>query len=389
LLFICVVLGAWLTCRRILKYKNLNIWMWSYVLDSFKRYRACRTKGPIHIYFTLVDHFEPFHGGRSRETALWFAREWCKRYPSVADRFVDSDGNHPKHAIFFPEEHYDEGIVDMISDARKKGYFEVEIHLHHDKDTSDGLRRTLIDFKTKLAERHGLLRSDPAGGQVIYAFAHGNWALDNSRRDGRMCGVNDELRVLAQTGCYGDFTLPSAPSDTQTRKINSIYYATDDPLKPKSHDSGQDVRVGGSRQGDLLIIQGPLTLNWRKLKYHLFPGIENGEVSEETGVNSHRVALWVNRAPYVLGEPRIRFVKVYTHGCDDSNTLQYLLGEGLSNLYSSLCEFAARRNYVLHFVTPYEMCQKIGEIERSRFLLPAGRTATPDSPEVRPPEVRE
>ncbi|MEJ7636728.1 MAG: hypothetical protein WKF75_01760 [Singulisphaera sp.] len=50
--------------------------------------------------------------------------------------------------------------------------------------------------------------------------------------------VNNEIDVLRETGCYADFTLPSAPSPTQTRQINSIYYASDDPRRPKSHDRG-------------------------------------------------------------------------------------------------------------------------------------------------------
>ena len=79
------------------------------------------------------------------------------------------------------------------------------------------------------AHRHGLLACDRRTGRPAYGFIHGNWALDNSRPDGRWCGVNNELDVLRETGCYADFTFPSAPSPTQPRKINSIYYAVDDP----------------------------------------------------------------------------------------------------------------------------------------------------------------
>ena len=81
-------------------------------------------------------------------------------------------------------------------------------------------------------------------GEVKYGFIHGNWALDNSLPDGKHCGVNNELDVLRETGCYADFTLPSAPSPAQTRTINRIYYAIDDPLRPKSHDTGVPVGSG-------------------------------------------------------------------------------------------------------------------------------------------------
>jgi hypothetical protein len=63
---------------------------------------------------------------------------------------------------------------------------------------------------------------DPLSSRIAYGFVHGNWALCNSRPDGDWCGVNEELTVLAQTGCYADFTFPSAPSPTQPRMVNAV-----------------------------------------------------------------------------------------------------------------------------------------------------------------------
>src|SRR5262249_4462153 len=150
-----------------------------------------------------------------------------------------------------------------------------EVHLHHDGDTAAALRRRLLDFKHLFAERHGVLPRDRRTGELAYGFVHGNWALDNSRPDGRWCGVDCELDVLRETGCSADFTLPSAPDPTQTRKINSIYYAVDDPLRPKSHDTGRDVGRGPAPPNGLMIVQGPLVLNWRRRKWGLAPRVEN------------------------------------------------------------------------------------------------------------------
>lgn len=96
---------------------------------------------------------------------------------------------------------------------------------------------------------------------MVYGFIHGNWALGNSRPDGRCCGVNNELNVLRETGCYADFTLPSFPSPTQTRKINSIYYAVNRPERPKAHDTGRDVGTGPPPEKGL---RGP-SLSWHCL----------------------------------------------------------------------------------------------------------------------------
>src|SRR5258707_498316 len=100
------------------------------------------------------------------------------------------------------------------------------------------VRRRSVDRWLTRYVRERQRRWDPHPQEEMYAFIHGNWALDNSRPDGRWCGINNELDVLRETGCFADFTLPSAPSPCQTSTINRIYYAVDDPKRPKSHDTG-------------------------------------------------------------------------------------------------------------------------------------------------------
>ena len=131
-------------------------------------------------------------------------------------------------------------------------------------DTADNLAGRCWRARDCFRSRHGLLARDRRTGQPVFGFIHGNWALDNSRPDGRWCGVNNELDVLRETGCYADFTFPSAPSPTQPRKINSIYYAVDDPERPRSHDRGIDVGTGPAPAQGLMLIQGPLVLDWRR-----------------------------------------------------------------------------------------------------------------------------
>ena len=46
-----------------------------------------------------------------------------------------------------------------------------------------------------------------------YAFIHGNWCLANARKDRRWCWVDEELPLLFDTGCYADYTFPSAPEE--------------------------------------------------------------------------------------------------------------------------------------------------------------------------------
>ena len=101
----------------------------------------------------------------------------------------------------------------------------------------------------------------PASCASASSTATGAWTTRAPTAAG--AAINNELVLLRELGCYADFTLPSAPSDTQTRTINSIYYATDDPLRPQvARPWRAGVAVGGQASGDLMIVQGPLALNW-------------------------------------------------------------------------------------------------------------------------------
>jgi hypothetical protein len=214
------------------------------------------------------------------------------------------------------------------------------------------------------------LRVDPEGGGVVYGFIHGNWALDNSRPDGLWCGVNDELRVLRRSGCYADFTLPSAPSPTQTRIINSIYYATDDPQRPKSHDRGRPARVGTPPSGDLLLVQGVLALDWRRRKYGLLPRLEDSDLGVHRPPRLERMPLWMRFAPSVRGAEQVRFLKLSCHGAPEHHH-QALLGERARRFWRDLLKrYDQGLGYKIRFVTCWEMVQAIHALERGEELDP-------------------
>ncbi len=61
------------------------------------------------------------------------------RYPVVAGRHKDSDGLHPRHAFFYPEEEYEKAHLEKLSSLCRRGFGEIEIHLHHDNDTAETL----------------------------------------------------------------------------------------------------------------------------------------------------------------------------------------------------------------------------------------------------------
>ena len=112
-----------------------------------------------------------------------------------------------------------------------------------------------------------------ASWSTASSTATGPWTTRGRTAD--WCGVNNELDVLRETGCYADFTMPSAPSPTQTRTINSIYYAVDDPDAAQvARPRGRGRRQRPSPAGSLMLIQGPLVLDLER-KWGC-PRVENG-----------------------------------------------------------------------------------------------------------------
>ncbi len=217
--------------------KNMLRWLLPYLRERSRR-RLPHASEDVHVLLCIADHYEPKAQGADSETARRRVETWAREYPQRFARFQDSDGRTPRHSFFYPAEEYEPELLEELAGLCRQGFGEVEIHLHHDDDTAESFRRKLEEFKEILVERHGLLSQDRKTGTIRYGFIHGNWTLCNSSPSGEDCGVDHELSILLRTGCYADFTMPSAPSDTQTRIINSIYYAKDIPGRRKSHDFG-------------------------------------------------------------------------------------------------------------------------------------------------------
>ena len=374
ILGILVVLTAGaFVLRHLVRSRNMQYWIGSYLCWKLSRLFQQRP-APRHVYFCFVDHYEPYGGTTDKTRAHERVRQWLEKYSAIANRHEDSFGRRPQHTYFYPIEEYDAELIDQLKGLCAAGYGDIEVHLHHDNDTAENFRDTMKRYIHLLHERHGLLREDPHTGRIIYSFIHGNWALDNSRPDGRWCGVDNEIGILVETGCYADMTMPSAPSDTQTRKINSIYLARGRDGCRKSHDSGRDLRVGEWGEPDeLLLIQGPLTLNWKDARYGIIPKIESAELSFDAPPSAHRVRLWGECGIGVKGAEEHVFVKVHTHGATEAS-MQMLFNGGFDLLWTELeRQYRRGSECTLHYVTAWEMYEKIKDLARASGQAPGAR----------------
>jgi hypothetical protein len=347
---------------RKLREKGVSGWVLQYAATALRR-RSRRPGEEAHVLLCLADHYEPKSDNASPERADRRVRNWVEKYPRLFDRFRDSDGRPPRHTFFFPPEEYEPKYLDDLTGLCQAGYGEVEIHIHHRHDTAESLREKLTAFRDVLTGRHHQLAHDRHTGELAYGFIHGNWSLCNSRPDGDWCGVNDELTVLRQTGCYADFTLPSFPSPTQTAKINSLYYARSSPDRPRGHDRGVDAGCGPVPEGSLLLIQGPLLLDWGNRKWGIVPRLENSCVQRSQPPTPRRLGLWMKARVQVSSRPDWFFVKLHAHGAQEESQ-EVLLGDAMVRFHEGLAELAGRDSRLhFHYVTAREMANLVWAAE--------------------------
>lgn len=331
--------------------KNAHLWLPGY-LQSLRR---TPSDGLIDVLFCLADHFEPDVRGAGSATRMARVRRWHEQYPALVKGLRDADGVSPRHTFFFPAETYASELIEPLAELARAGLAELEVHLHHENDSAENLRRTLRTFTSRLAERHRLLATDE-GGRLVFGFIHGNWALDNSLAGGRHCGVNSELSVLLETGCYADFTMPSVPFESQSRVVNAIYLAVDDPDRPASHRHGTLARAHMDVGRDqLMMIPGPLQLSWRSRRYGILPRIDTGIIDFRNPPTVDRFLRWVRAGVGVAGQSAWVFVKVHTHGAPDENA-DVLLGPATREFHEALTtRFNDGCRYRLHYVSAREM----------------------------------
>lgn len=352
----------WLAIRA----RNMQYWLPAYFTQKkIDKPITFSPEQPRHIFIAVCDHFEPEWGNPVKSEALARVDRWCEEYPARFSKFSDSRGQVPQHTFFFPQDQYAPEYLDRLAALCKQGYGDIDVHLHHDNDTAEGLRQKMNEFRKILFDRHGLLRKDPQTGEIVYGFIHGNWALCNSRPDGHWCGVDNEIEILLETGCYADLTMPSAPSDTQTQIINSIYYAKDLPGQCKSHDIGTLAGVGQSPEQDsLLMIQGPLRLDWSKRKWGILPRIENSDLHAGRPATLKRFQHWLAADVHVTGRPDWTFIKLHTHGAKPGN-IDTLLGPETEAFHTALRHEADQHpEWKYYYVTAWEMASLIHQAEQ-------------------------
>ena len=327
-------------------------------LKSYRSRKEVKQKTPAHIVFCTVDHYEPGTGGADRQTEIERVDMLLNKYPKLVNGHVDSAGNYSKRTWFFPPHYHRYNTLKKLVSLCERGYGEIELHLHHGKikpDTSENLEITIMQC-IKEYSYFGIFGYKD--NKKKYGFIHGDWALDNSR-NGKFCGVNNEIDILIKTGCYADFTFPSR-NEANPAQVNSIYYAIDDPKKPKSYNRGNPVSKFIGDQKGLMIIQGPL---YPFLKNNKITGLRifGDNINGVPPVTVNRVDSWVKTGIHIDGVPDVIFIKTHTHGATDSSAV--LGAEMISILEYLESTYNDGHKYILHYATAREMYNIIKALE--------------------------
>jgi hypothetical protein len=378
-------------------------------------WRALRSdeRGHAHLVITLADHFEPAidpEDGLKRVARSEQEQRldwWVREYPKAIDKLRDHDGRPFVHTYFYPAEQYDCGLIEILAEHCHQGWGEVEVHLHHGiphPDTAENTRRVLGEYRDLLAARHRCLAIEDGAMHPAYAFVHGNFALANCA-GGRWCGVDSEMQILAETGCYADMTMPtSAGHRAQVAKTNSLYECGLPLTRGAPHRSGRDLESGRAPKTFPLMIQGPLVADLVRSRRRRRPVLENGAITGNNPLTIHRLGLWKRAGVRVAGRPDWLFIKLFCHSMNPTQK-DAVIGGAFTSFLEQLVNGAKDRSETLHFTTAREMTNIIlaacdgragnpNDYRDYRFKRildrpPASETRTPEQPDSIAATIRE
>jgi hypothetical protein len=332
------------------------IWMADYLLSSPEPYKS----GTRDVLFCFVDHFEPDGIWSSAEKLplprrIRRMRNWESSYAAAVDSHLDSDGRSPQHTWFFPIQHSTSPVTEILSQWPRKGWGEIEYHLHH------GRKWDANQVHQQIVEDLSRLRSLGACTHG-FAFVHGRFAL--AAGDLAECLVTNELDLLKETGCYADFSFPNLYTPAQPSQVNSIFYARSTG-KAKPHNRGPEVQFSNSIPDDgLMLIQGAMWMGFTKSVF------DDSNLSLEQIPDPSRIDHWLASHVHVKGQANWIFFIVHSHSASE-NAQKMLWGGNMQHLWSALESRFKKAPWRLHYVSAREAYNIVKAAQ-------AGKTGNPN-----------
>lgn len=199
---------------------------------------------------------------------------------------------------------------------------EFQLHLHHehltgnegawndlhvalkaltDKDQDERRLHYLLETELSTLRRHTRRAFDR------WAFVHGMWALNGSDRT--VCQIDNEIEILMQYGCWGDFSFPAARYHCDPTIMRQPYTCIPF-VGPKAYDDVRaepiavDVGAGAIRGGRFLI--------WNSAARHDTCSVDCFDALDRQRVKNHErlVSSWLSNCPVIDG---MLFIKTHAH----------------------------------------------------------------------------
>ena len=248
------------------------------------------------------------------------------------------------------------------------------MHLHHDRmepwpDDELSLKKKVLGCIESFS-RYGIFCLP--NGRRAYGFIHGDWALSNSLKNGEHCGVNDELSILAKTGCYADFTFPVS-NEAQPKMANTVFYGQSSFAYPKGYNRGvMPAKFGFKGTKGLLLIQGIIGLRWKSRTHKFIPSIEQSNISYADPPFPSRIDYWIKKGVHIPGSPNWIFVKIHGHGARaEDKDREVMLGKSFDDMCDYLeSKYNDQKAYFLHYVSAREMFNIIKAAEDRKIGNP-------------------
>ena len=176
--------------------RHAEIWLPAYLSD-----RARSLLGTAEAQAALGVHHRPLRAAW-RGVSPWrprFSASLVGRRPGLASPMqppATPPAVSPATASSIPQEEYRPELLEPLAEMTRQGIGDVEVHIHHDRETAEGFIRKIVGFCRRLRDDHGLLHDH--NGRMVFGFIHGNWALDNSRPIGARLRPHRRDRATAR-----------------------------------------------------------------------------------------------------------------------------------------------------------------------------------------------
>lgn len=308
--------------------------------------RDILTRRQVHsVAWFHTDHWEPWAAGATddacRQVDAFIAQSANSRFARKSSLFYlpgldyhPSTDDVPARGVSVPGDIVefrprgalaDRRVSEGVGNVRASLPVDFQFHLHHEHLTYNGRDWNAVH---KLIREHTDAERDEQRFRLVlqlsleaarrdtglpfdrWAFIHGNWGLNGSDPD--VCHIFNEIMILAENGCWGDFTFPAGNPHCDPRRLERPYSFT--PFvgtRCYDSDSGGalpiDAGTGTLGPGRFLV--------WNARAKHDVSSLDIGTaVHRERLRNRNRiVSAWLRDSPVL---DNVLYVKTYAHSMD-------------------------------------------------------------------------